>query len=97
MSRPFYALRVMARKLLQLSRKPKERQLFLKMLREARENADMLQEDVAKALGTTQAFVSKYELGERRLDFLDLARICDALGVSLSEFVGLFEEKRRKL
>ncbi len=87
----------MGRRLAHSPHRQKERKLFLGLLREAREEADLRQADVARALGTTQAFVSKYELGERRLDFLDLAKVCDVLGVSLSGFVQRFEERRRKL
>ena len=45
---------------------------MLKRLREARELAGLTQVEVAKALGRTQAWVSKCELGERRIDPLDL-------------------------
>jgi transcriptional regulator with XRE-family HTH domain len=45
---------------------------MLRQLRIARKNAGMTQVQVASALGRTQAFVSKCELGERRIDPLDL-------------------------
>jgi len=54
--------------------------------------AGLRQEDLAKRLGTPQSFVSKYESGERRLDLVEVRRICQAIGVSLSDFVRLFEE-----
>lgn len=44
----------------------------LKRLREARERSGLTQTQVAKALGRPQSFVTKCELGERRLDPLDL-------------------------
>ena len=34
---------------------------------------------MAKLLGRPQSFVSKYELGERRLDFIEFAMICELL------------------
>ena len=48
-----------------------------------------------------QSFVSKYEIGERRLDLIELREVCAALGVPLLEFVKQFEEilpksKRRR-
>lgn len=49
-----------------------EYQAILKMVREARHEAGMTQEEVAKALGRPLSFVSKCELGERRIDAADL-------------------------
>ena len=45
---------------------------MLGKLRKARLEAGLTQVAVAKALGKTQAFVSKCELGERRIDPIDL-------------------------
>ncbi len=50
---------------------------------------------MAKAIGTKQAFVSKYETGERRLDFLDLAAICEVLNMSIVKFAERFEIARK--
>lgn len=76
-------------------RREKAKKTLLEMLRQAREDAGVLQSDLAKKLGRKQGFVSKYELGDRRLDLLDLADICDALGISFTEFTKHFDEKRR--
>ena len=38
-----------------------------------------------------QAFVSKYETGERRLDFVEVREVCAAVGISLIDFVREFE------
>ena len=45
---------------------------MLARLRHAREEAGLTQVEVAKTLGRTQAWVSKCELGERRIDPIDL-------------------------
>jgi transcriptional regulator with XRE-family HTH domain len=45
---------------------------LLERLREARLAAGFTQADAARALGRPQSFVSKCELGERRVDPLDL-------------------------
>ena len=50
-------------------------------LREVREAADLTQMDLARAIGKPQSFVSKYETGERRLDVIEFAELCSALGV----------------
>lgn len=42
--------------------------------------ADLTQEQLAGALGTKQAFISKYERGERNLDFIEVLQICSACG-----------------
>lgn len=45
---------------------------FLARLRQAREEAGLTQEQVATRLGRPQTWVSKCELGERRVDFVEL-------------------------
>jgi transcriptional regulator with XRE-family HTH domain len=45
---------------------------FLARLREAREAAGLTQVQVASKLGRPQTWVSKCELGERRVDFVKL-------------------------
>lgn len=61
------------------------------LLRQAREESGLTQQQVAERLGRPQSFVSKYEAGERRLDLVELGEICVVLGVSLSEFARRFE------
>ncbi|HAU38633.1 MAG TPA: transcriptional regulator [Phycisphaerales bacterium] len=62
------------------------------LLRKVRTKAGLRQEDVAQRLGVPQSFISKYESGERRLDFVEVRQVCEALGISLADFVRLFEE-----
>ncbi len=62
------------------------------LLREIRQAAGLRQADLAAELGLPQSFVSKYETGERRLDFLELRAVCFAVGVTIEEFVRRFEE-----
>ncbi|MBL4697478.1 MAG: helix-turn-helix transcriptional regulator [Phycisphaerales bacterium] len=71
----------------------KLRQLQL-LLREARDEAGLRQVDLAKKLRNPQSFVSKYESGERCLDLLELEQVCDALEISLSEFIRRYEESQ---
>ncbi len=61
-------------------------------LRQLRLEAGLRQVDLAKRLRQPQSFVSKYESGERRLDLLEVRQVCRALGISLAEFVGRFDE-----
>ncbi len=64
---------------------------MLSQLRAARENAGLTQYDLAHRLGRSQSFVGKCELGERRLDLVQLRDFCIALEVPFLEFVQRFE------
>jgi transcriptional regulator with XRE-family HTH domain len=77
------------------SRKQRERKLLLEVLRELRKQRRVTQDQLARSMGVKQAFVSKYETGERRLDFLDLVGICDVLGMSIVKFAERFEALRK--
>jgi transcriptional regulator with XRE-family HTH domain len=78
-------------------RKQRDRKILLGLLRQLRKENDITQGQLAKAIGVKQAFVSKYETGERRLDFLDLVAICDVIGISVISFVERFESLRKSL
>ena len=62
------------------------------LLKKTRQDMGILQVDLAERLDVPQSFVSKYEIGERRLDILELRLVCKALGISLEEFVHKLEE-----
>lgn len=64
-----------------------EYQHLLRRLRQAREARGLTQVEVAKALRRPQSFVTKSELGERRLDPIDLARFAKLYRKPLSFFL----------
>ncbi|MCZ7543401.1 MAG: helix-turn-helix domain-containing protein [Anaerolineae bacterium] len=64
---------------------------LLALLRQIRQEAGLRQVDLAQRLGQPQSFVSKYGSGERRLDILELLQVCEAVGVTLSDFIHRFE------
>jgi transcriptional regulator with XRE-family HTH domain len=66
--------------------------VFLRVLRQTRERADLTQTQVAKSIGETQTFVSKCERGERRVDIIELRAFCRAFGLSLHQFVDILEK-----
>ena len=70
-----------------------EHKRLLALLRQIRLNAGLRQVDVAKRLKEPQAFVSRYETGERRLDLLELREVCRALGINLKDFIREFEQR----
>lgn len=70
-----------------------ERQSRLQqMLRNIRIEAGLRQVDLANRLGQHQSFVSKYEIGERRLDVLELEQVCNCCGITLIDFVTRMDE-----
>ena len=66
---------------------------FLLFLKEARQKSGIRQVELAKQLGVPQSFISKYESGKRRLDILELRRICQVIGIPLGDFIRQLEEK----
>ena len=67
------------------------------LLRELRQDAGLNQTELAERLGVSQTWVSKYELGERRLDLVQLRQVCQALGMSAAKFVAQWEAEVGKL
>jgi transcriptional regulator with XRE-family HTH domain len=68
-----------------------EHKILLELLKKARVDAGLRQVDLAKRLGVPQSMISKYEVGERRVDLLELRDICAALDISLLDFVQKLE------
>lgn len=69
----------------------KKRHLAIQ-LRQVRLDANLTQAQVAKRLRQPQSYVSKYESGEQRLDLIELEAVCDAVGISLLDFVRRYLE-----
>ena len=70
-----------------------EYQYIIRRMREAREEAGLTQLEVAAALNRPSSFVSKCELGERRIDPVDLWRFADLYDKPLDYF---YPERRRR-
>ena len=66
------------------------------LLRAIRKEAGVSQTELATRLGVPQSFVSKVESGERRVDIVELRRICVALECSLGHVIALFERNLDK-
>jgi transcriptional regulator with XRE-family HTH domain len=60
---------------------------MLRALRAARKDAGLTLADVAHALGRPASFVSKCELGERRVDPIDLWRFAFLYGRPVTDFL----------
>lgn len=59
----------------------------LRLLRKARKASGLTQVQIAKAMHQSQSFISKIELGDRRLDIIQLRTLLKAFGVKLTDFV----------
>ena len=60
---------------------------FRRLIIEARHKSGQTQTEVAARLGVSQSFVSKYELGERRLDVIELLRISNVLDTDVHNLI----------
>ena len=63
---------------------------LIKLLIEARKQAELTQAQVAEQLGKPQSFVAKYEGGERRLDIVELVDVASVLSNSPQQLIGGF-------
>ena len=70
----------------------REYRTFLQILRDARREAGLTQEELAKRLRQTQSFVSKCERGERRVDVVELRHFCRAMKIPFSAFLERLEK-----
>jgi transcriptional regulator with XRE-family HTH domain len=70
--------------------------VFRELIKETRLAKNLTQADVAKSLDLPQSYVSKYESGERRLDFVETALVCEALGISIEEFAAAYSARLTK-
>jgi transcriptional regulator with XRE-family HTH domain len=68
-----------------------QRERLVSLLREMRIEAGLTQIDLATRIEKDQAYVSRFESGQRRLDVLEVREICQAIGVRLEEFVKRLE------
>lgn len=67
-----------------------EQLVFRDSLKAIRTKAGLSQTELAVKLNKPQSYVSKYESGERKLDYLEVRAICFYCGTSLIEFEKLF-------
>lgn len=61
---------------------PIEHKRVGRALAEAREAQDVSQQELARRLKKPQSFISSYENGQRRIDVLELIKICRGLRVN---------------
>jgi transcriptional regulator with XRE-family HTH domain len=66
-------------------------QLFRSMLIEARTNSGLTQTQIAETLVKPQSYVSKYERGERRIDFPEFMELANVLKIDVEVFVNNYK------
>ena len=62
-------------------------QVFRTLLVNARVASGLTQMQIAERLNKPQSYISKYERGERRLDFPEFIELADILEVDVAAFV----------
>lgn len=77
------------------NRYSKEQIVLQELLKQLRIESSLTQDQLAKRLNTPQSFISKYESGERLLDFVELYIICQNFGLSITEFSTLYESSMK--
>lgn len=73
---------------------PSERQQLRNLLKQLRKEAGLTQADLAGRMGKPQSFISKYESGEKTLDFFEVKEVCEFLGHSLKKISSRLDNKR---
>lgn len=69
------------------------RKVLQNILKQARTDACITQQELAALLDRPQSYVSKYESGERRLDFIEVLDICDALEVAPGKVILAYRQR----
>lgn len=69
---------------------------YYQRIRDLREDADMVQDTVAKALGITKQQYSLYERGDREIPLHHAITLAKFYNVSLDYIAGLTNNKRGK-
>lgn len=70
---------------------------FQQMLVEARKKSGLSQQEVADRLGRPQTYVSKCELGTRRMDVVEFMELAQAVGFDPVVFIRKFRTVQNKL
>jgi transcriptional regulator with XRE-family HTH domain len=65
--------------------------IFRSLLIAARKESGLTQIQIAEKLNKPQSFISKYERGERRLDFSEFIELANILGLDIAIFVDTYQ------
>lgn len=62
-------------------------------LKKVRISSGFNQSQLADKLGKPQSYISKYESGERKIDYIEVKTICGVCGITVAMFDDLLENK----
>lgn len=68
--------------------------LYIRRIRDLREDSDYTQEYVARVLGTSQTMYARYERGANELPIHHLITLCKLYDVSADYILGLSSQKK---
>tara|TARA_B110000879_G_C11011116_1_gene447028 strand:+ start:577 stop:816 length:240 start_codon:yes stop_codon:yes gene_type:complete len=71
----------------------RRREAFRAAVKDVRKNANLTQNELASQMGKYQSYVSKYESGERKLDYVEVVEIMDACNTTMSAFDRLYKKR----
>lgn len=71
--------------------------LFRNLLVQTRKDKKLTQVQLAQQLAKPQSFVTKYELGERRLDLIEFLEIASALNANPLSFINKLQKEIRDI
>lgn len=74
-------------------RKKISKEKLIARLVKARKEIDMTQAFLAKKLNRPQSYVSKYETGEKNLDFVEVMEVFEVLGLDPIEQITLMYQE----
>ena len=64
-------------------------EMYIKRIKDLREDNDMTQQEVAEILGTSQTMYARYERGANEMPIRHLIALCKYYGVSADYILGL--------
>jgi transcriptional regulator with XRE-family HTH domain len=64
-------------------------EIYVKRIRDLREDHDKTQQEIAKILGTSQTMYARYERGANELPLRHLVKLCRYYGVSADYILGI--------
>ena len=68
-------------------------ELYVKRIRDLREDSDKTQQEIADMLGTSQTMYARYERGANELPLRHLVKLCKYYEVSADYILGIDDKK----
>ena len=68
--------------------------IYVKRIRDLREDGDLTQQEIADILGTSQTMYARYERGANELPIHHLITLCEYYNVSSDYILGLSDKRK---